>query len=113
LISSTTVTKAIASYERTAVSFDSPYDRWVKGDDKALTADQQKGLAVFFGRGNCAASYTYDGRGYIKASHHRGICGAPVRVAGKLHNEGDMDYFVEQGCAMPPPCMVIKLFPVI
>ena len=56
-ISSTTVTKAIAAYERTAVSFDSPYDRWVKGDDNALTAEQKKGLAVFFGRGNCAACH--------------------------------------------------------
>jgi cytochrome c peroxidase len=56
-ISSTTVTKAIGSYERTAVSFDSPYDRWVKGDDNALTAEQKKGLVVFFGRGNCAACH--------------------------------------------------------
>jgi cytochrome c peroxidase len=52
-ISTTTITKAIAAYERTALSSDSPYDKWVKGDDNALTTEQKKGLAIFFGRGNC------------------------------------------------------------
>jgi len=56
-ISSTTVTKAIAAYERTVVSFDSPYDKWAKGDDKALTPEQQKGLLLFFGKANCAACH--------------------------------------------------------
>lgn len=56
-ISSTTVTKAIAAYERTVVSFDSPYDKWVKGDDKVLTPEQQKGLLVFFGKASCAACH--------------------------------------------------------
>jgi len=56
-IGSTTITKAIAAYERTAVSVDSPYDRWLKGDDKALTAAQKKGIIVFFGRGKCSACH--------------------------------------------------------
>ena len=58
VIDSTTVTKAIAAYERTASSYDSPYDRWLKGNDKALTAAQKKGLQIFFGRGNCASCHT-------------------------------------------------------
>jgi cytochrome c peroxidase len=53
-ISSTTVTKAIAAFERTVTSFHSPFDRWVRGDDKALTVPQKKGLVVFFGRGQCS-----------------------------------------------------------
>ena len=56
-VSSTTVTKAIAAYERTVVSFHSPYDKWAKGDDKALTPEQQKGLLLFFGRANCVACH--------------------------------------------------------
>lgn len=56
-ISTTTVTKAIAAYERTIVSFDSPYDKWVKGDDRALTSEQKKGLLLFFGKANCAACH--------------------------------------------------------
>ena len=53
-ISTTTVAKAIAAYERTVNSVHSPYDRWVQGDDKALTPAQKKGLVVFFGRGKCS-----------------------------------------------------------
>jgi cytochrome c peroxidase len=56
-ITTTTVTKAIGSYERTAVSFDAPYDKWVKGDDKALTAEQAKGLELFFGRAKCVSCH--------------------------------------------------------
>ena len=53
-ITTTNVAKAIAAYERTAVSFDSPYDKWLQGDDDALTERQKKGALVFFGRGNCS-----------------------------------------------------------
>ena len=53
-ISSTTVAKALAAYERTVNSFQSPFDRWVQGDDWALTERQKKGLLVFFGRGQCS-----------------------------------------------------------
>jgi cytochrome c peroxidase len=56
-VTTSTVTKAIAAYERTAVSSNSPYDRWVKGDDKALTAEQVKGMGLFFGRANCVACH--------------------------------------------------------
>jgi cytochrome c peroxidase len=56
-VTTSTVTKAIAAYERTAVSSDSPYDRWVKGDDRALTDAQVKGLDLFFGRANCVACH--------------------------------------------------------
>ena len=56
-ISTTTVTKALAAYERTVVSFDSPYDKWVKGDDRALTPEQKKGILLFFGKANCPACH--------------------------------------------------------
>ncbi len=56
-ITTSTVTKAIAAYERTAVSSDAPYDRWVKGDDKALSAAQVKGLELFFGRAKCVSCH--------------------------------------------------------
>jgi cytochrome c peroxidase len=48
-ISSTTVTKAIAAYERTVNSWDAPFDRWLRGKDAALSSAQKKGLLVFFG----------------------------------------------------------------
>ncbi len=38
--------KAIAAYERTLVTPDSPYDRFGKGDQKALSKSAQRGLAL-------------------------------------------------------------------
>jgi len=56
-----TVTKSIASFERTVLSGNSPFDRYYYGGDKkALTASAQRGLKVFQDpkRGNCAACHT-------------------------------------------------------
>ena len=53
-----TVSKAIASFERTAISRNSPFDKWVKGDAKAMTAQQVKGFEVFAGKGNCMACHS-------------------------------------------------------
>jgi len=53
-IATTTVAKAIAAYERTVNSLNSPFDRWVQGNDNALSPAQKKGMLVFFGRGKCS-----------------------------------------------------------
>lgn len=39
--------KAIAAYERTLITPNSPYDRYVKGDKTALTEQQARGLETF------------------------------------------------------------------
>lgn len=41
------VTYAIAAFERTLVSQDSPYDRYARGDRQALTESQRRGLNIF------------------------------------------------------------------
>lgn len=41
------VTKAIAAFERTLVTPDTPYDRFVRGDAGALSAPQKRGMALF------------------------------------------------------------------
>lgn len=41
------IAKAIAAYERTLITPDSPYDRFVKGDSSALSAQQIRGMALF------------------------------------------------------------------
>ena len=58
-INKTTLSKAIASFERTIVSNNSPFDRWVKGDETALTKQQVRGFKVFLDeeKGNCAACH--------------------------------------------------------
>jgi cytochrome c peroxidase len=54
------IENAIASFERTALSGDSAFDRYRYGGDKAaLTASQIRGLEIFLDpkRGNCAACH--------------------------------------------------------
>ena len=39
--------RAVAAFERTLITPDSPYDRFVKGDKTALSAQQQRGMQAF------------------------------------------------------------------
>jgi cytochrome c peroxidase len=52
-----TVSRALAAYERTLVARDAPFDRWLAGHDAALSPLQKRGLALFFGRANCAVCH--------------------------------------------------------
>jgi cytochrome c peroxidase len=49
--------RALASYVRSILSGDSRFDRFVNGDRRALNAQQQRGLQVFRGKGNCTACH--------------------------------------------------------
>jgi cytochrome c peroxidase len=51
------ISRALASYVRSILSGDSPYDRFINGDRTALSAEQQAGLAVFRGKGSCTACH--------------------------------------------------------
>jgi cytochrome c peroxidase len=45
--------RAIASYERTLTSFDSPFDRFLAGDEQAIDEPAKRGWALFNDRGRC------------------------------------------------------------
>lgn len=55
-----TLAMALASFERTVISNDSPFDRWVKGDKNALTKQQINGFKLFVDpeKGNCAVCHS-------------------------------------------------------
>jgi cytochrome c peroxidase len=57
-IDETTLSKAIANFERTVVSNNSVFDRWVRGDAKAMTAQQVEGFKLFVGKANCATCHS-------------------------------------------------------
>lgn len=50
-ITTAKVTDAIAAYERTLITPDSPFDRFTRGDKTAMTPAQQHGLEVFLKAG--------------------------------------------------------------
>ncbi len=55
------VKKAIASFERTIVSGNSPFDRYYfGGDKKAMAPAQIRGFQVFLGQGRCVSCHTVE-----------------------------------------------------
>ena len=51
------VAYALASFVRSILSGDSPFDRFINGDRTALSAEQQAGLQLFRGRANCTSCH--------------------------------------------------------
>jgi cytochrome c peroxidase len=52
-----TIAKAIANFERTAVSGIAPFDRWAAGDESALSEQAKRGFVVFNEQGRCATCH--------------------------------------------------------
>jgi cytochrome c peroxidase len=52
------IVKAIASFERTIVSGNSPYDRFLNGDKHALTPGARRGLDIFQRSGECSECHS-------------------------------------------------------
>ena len=68
-ITETTIGKALATYERTIVSgFNSPFDRWLKGDQKAMSKSAQNGFKLFDGKARC--SVCHSGPNFTDGSFH-------------------------------------------
>jgi cytochrome c peroxidase len=56
------VGQAIATYERTLISANSPFDSWYFGKEKeALTANEREGFRLFAGKANCAKCHRIAG----------------------------------------------------
>ena len=59
---------ALATYERTIVSGQSPFDRWVSGDDHAIGDDAKKGFALFNAKAGCSGCH--QGWAFTDGSFH-------------------------------------------
>lgn len=57
-ISQKTILTALATYERTLVSGWAPFDRWVDGDETAITDAAKRGFELFIGKAKCANCHT-------------------------------------------------------
>ena len=77
------LSRALASYVRSILSGNAPIDRFANGDRTALTMEQQAGLQLFRGKGNCTACHvgpTFSDERF----HNTGIAWRD----GRLHDEG-------------------------
>ncbi len=52
------IAKAIASFERTVLSGNAPYDQYKAGKKDALSPAAERGMKLFFGKAHCSACHT-------------------------------------------------------
>ncbi len=119
------IAKAVASYERTLVSYDSDLDRYLNGDDTALKPAAKRGLDLFSGKARCIKCH----HGALLTDHKFHYTGVPERVGDSkpgskyktqslrdvtrrfsfMHNgmflrmEKVLDHYVRGGSAPPGP----------
>lgn len=75
-LSSGEIARALATYIRSLMSGDSAFDRYVNGDRAALSLEEQKGLRLFRGRGNCTVCHV--GPNFTdERLHNTGVAWAP------------------------------------
>ena len=70
------IAKAIAAYERTLVAMDSPFQRYVNGDEQALSPAAKRGFKLFQDKAQCASCHT-----------------APLMTDNSFHNIGVRQQF--------------------
>ncbi|MBK8130888.1 MAG: c-type cytochrome [bacterium] len=85
VIDSSTYGRAMASYERELVTRNSAYDRYVDGDDDALTAAQLRGLELFHTKAKCAECHS----GPMLSDYKFVVNGVPQEGPGKAVIPGD------------------------
>jgi len=57
-ISPENIAKAIATYERTVVSGRAPFDAWIEGDEKAISAEAKRGFVLFNTKAACTQCHS-------------------------------------------------------
>lgn len=62
------IEQALATFERSIVSDEAPFDRWVGGDERAISPSAKRGFALFNGKANCSACHS--GWAFTDASFH-------------------------------------------
>ncbi len=85
IIDSLNYGRSIGAFERELVTRNSPYDRYVLGNDNALTEVQKKGLELFFTKGECAECHS----GPMFCDFTFAVQGVPQEGEGKQVISGD------------------------
>jgi cytochrome c peroxidase len=62
------VGRAIAAFERTIISNNSPFDRYMRGDKNAMDPAAIRGMQLFMGKANCTACHS--GPNFTDESFH-------------------------------------------
>lgn len=69
------ISRAIAAFERTLIFLDAPFDRFLRGDKNAISADALAGFALFNGKARCVSCHQMSGS-------------SPIGTDNRFHNIG-------------------------
>jgi cytochrome c peroxidase len=97
LINDVTVLRATASFLRTVVTRNTPWDRFLAGDDDALTSSQRRGARLFFteaegGKGGAGCFSCHSGPMLNKQLDDPDLTGVGEFVEENFHNLGLADH---------------------
>ena len=86
------IAKAIATFERSVVSINAPYDKYWAGDKVAMSASAVNGMNVFFGKAKCGICH--NGPVFTDSGFHNiGVKPAgPLKVDLGRYNESKDDF---------------------
>ena len=85
-----TIAFALAAFERTLEPATTPFDRWVAGDETAISAAAKRGFALFNGKAACVACHAIQGTTAGGAiGPNLTLFGRRGTVAGWLENNPD------------------------
>lgn len=87
--------RALAAFQRTLTSRDSPFDRYRAGDASALNEAQVRGLDLFFDRAECFHCHT--GRDFTDGLAHNNamrVFNPDIGLAERTEQEGDVGRFI-------------------
>ena len=99
-ISMSMIAKAIATYERTLLSGNSPFDRFIVGNSAAITATQRRGWELFKGKAKCIECHTHN-------------LDSPFFTDFKFHNTGvaaidsSFETFINKLGGSDPPTLTV------
>ena len=86
-----TVAKAVAAFERTIISSKAPFDKWLEGNEKAISEESKAGFVVFNTKGNCASCHS--GWRFTDDSFHDiGLIGDDIGRAKILEGVASMNH---------------------
>jgi len=83
------IVRALAQFERTLVSADAPYDRYIKGE-YAMKPSEMRGMRLFFGRAVCGNCHGGP-KTFNETYHNNGLDRGDFRDSGRYDVTG-MDY---------------------
>jgi len=98
LVNDVTVLRATATFMRTVVTRNTPFDRFVAGDDEALTASQRRGARLFFTKaanGGAGCFTCHSGPQFNKQVNDPDLAGIGQFVEENFFNIGIGDHPVQ------------------